>query len=76
MGQNIYYVIEKQEDGHIKYLSSISGSLSRNTYYDSPNLAIEFDNPDTAKAIADWLSRINPDMDICVAKMSCTLEML
>ena len=76
MEQNIYYVVEKQDDGHIKYLSSISGSLSRNTYYDSPNLALEFDDINTARTVAEWLSRTNIDMNISVAKMSCNLELL
>ena len=75
MKQDIYYIIDNT-DGKIKYLNSISGSRSSGTYYESPNLAIEFDELDTARAIANWLSRNNPDMDIKVAKMTCTIDIL
>ena len=75
MVKNVYY-INKEYDGEVKYLGTISGVTDKNTYYESYNLAIEFDNLETAQAVAEWLSRRDPDTVIGISKMTCTITML
>ena len=75
MVKNVYY-ITKEYDGEVKYLGTISGVTDNNTYYESYNLAIEFDSLETAQAVAEWLGRKDPDMVIGISKMTCTITML
>ena len=75
MVKNVYYVV-KEYDGEVRYLGTIDGVTGKNTYYESYNLALEFENPDTARAVADWLSSNDPDAVIGIAKMTCTIKLL
>ena len=74
MNQNIYYVVRKTDDGELEYLGTIS-SYARNSFYENRNLALEFDNKEAAQAVADWMYR-NGDQDVCVAKMTYTINVL
>ena len=74
MNQNIYYVIKINDDGDFEYLGTIS-SYTRHSFYENRNLALEFDNKEAAQSVADWMYR-NGDQDVCVAKMTYTINVL
>ena len=74
MNQNIYYVVKINDDGNFEYLGTIS-SYTRHSFFENRNLALEFDNREAAQAVADWMYR-NGDQDICVAKMTYTINVL
>ena len=75
MVKSVYYVT-KDTEGEIKYLGTIDGVTSKNTYYESHNLALEFNNLETAQAVAEWASSKEPDAAIGIAKMTCTISFL
>ena len=75
MVKSVYYVT-KDTEGEIKYLGTIDGVTNKNTYYESHNLALEFGNLETAQAIAEWVSNVEPDAAIGIAKMTCTISFL
>ena len=75
MVKSVYYVT-KDTEGEIKYLGTIDGVTNKNTYYESNNLALEFNNLETAQAVAEWASSKEPDAAIGIAKMTCTISFL
>ena len=74
MNQNIYYVVKVKDDGNLEYLGTIS-SYTRHSFFENRNLALEFDNREAAQSVADWMYR-NGEQDVCVAKMTYTINVL
>ena len=75
MVKSVYYVT-KDTEGEIKYLGTIDGVTNKKIYYKSHNLALEFSNLETAQAIAEWVSNVEPDAAVGIAKMTCTISFL